>query len=170
MKVRRVLAMLSGATLASSALGAEPWEGAWVYDPGQVLKCGADSEAEPFEVFGEMSGVVITQDAERSGYWQSTPEGGEQTLQGGEGAILGHQGGEDFWECRIGKITDVSTLQAWIFDVHCGGEGSIWEGRTIFMRTAHPGELAAYNLGWEAEEPTTAGVTQLYRCQSSSSP
>jgi len=94
MRVRRALALLSGAMLASGALGAEPWEGAWVYEPGHVSKCEADSKAEPFEVFGEISGIVITRDAERSGYWQSTPEGGEQTLQGGEGAILGHQGGK----------------------------------------------------------------------------
>ncbi len=111
-----------------------------------------------------MAGIITSRNNNRASYWQVTPGGREQTLHGEEGAILGHQGGEDFWECRIGKVTSFIQLEAWILDVECGGEGTIWQTRTMVMLTKNPDGMAAYNLGWDGDSGGAPSVTQLYRC------
>ena len=89
-------------------------------------------------------------------YVQSSPGEKEQSPAGDHGQIIFEQEA-DPWICYITKVTDVRDLKAWIFDLECGGEGEIWQQRSIVMHTSNPAGIAAYNLGIDP-------VIQLYRC------
>lgn len=137
--------------IAGRASSAELWEGRWS-DSADPQTCIAEpGDGSPL--------VVMSREVTPGGYVQIGPDGVDQEPKGDAGQIT-FEREADPWVCYIDKITGVRQLEAWIFDLQCGGEGEIWRDRAIVMRTTNPKGIAAYNLGVDP----LGGVRQLYRC------
>ena len=150
------LAVLAAGVLAFPTLAAEPWEGTWTDHQGcqvPLLEMSSDVTQEAYGYYSQFSDLPLS-----------------DRVRGQ--VVGGHREGP--FACLITKITTVNQLEAWIFNLSCGGEGDAWQSRGIVMRTP---TTNAWSLtdGWREDSEAIATynmtsmdaggeIMQLYRC------
>jgi hypothetical protein len=125
--MRWIACVLAVTLLTRPVLAGEPWEGSWV-PIGQERSCDAEQEGS--------AGLLLKMSASNNlaGYTQ-WGEDGEKTLNGDKGQIY-FETDLDPVTCNIQNVTKIAEMPSYIFDVECGGEGSIWKWRYIAMLSA----------------------------------